>query len=331
MAEVERVAAAERSTIGQEVAPSRGPSRSSGSVVRRPRLGRALPYLALLPAFVTFVLLLGYPVVLVVETSFQHMGLRELINGGVTWIGFQNYQAIFANPEFIAATVRTFAFMAVNVALTIVLGTLVAVGMSRMRRSVRLLLSIAMVLAWATPALTGSVVFQWLFDSKLGVVNWALSSPGIFGDWLNHSWFETGLSTFGIITLLIVWQAIPFVAFSLFAGILSIPPELYEAAKVDGGSERQVFRYVTLPALAPLLLMLAFLSVIWDFKVFTQVWTMRQGGPDGQTVTLSIFTYITGLSQRQFGLASAISVVMVLLLLVVLIPYIRRMLRQVDV
>jgi N,N'-diacetylchitobiose transport system permease protein len=299
--------------------------------VRRPRLGRALPYLALLPAFVTFVLLLGYPVLLVIETSFQHMGLRELINGGVTWIGFQNYATIFANPEFVAATVRTFAFMAVNVALTIVLGMLVAVAMSRLRRSVRLLLSIAMVLAWATPALTGSVVFQWLFDSKLGVVNWALSSPGIFGDWLNHSWFETGLSTFGIITLLIVWQAIPFVAFSLYAGILSIPPELYEAAEVDGGSGRQVFRYVTLPALAPLLLMLAFLSVIWDFKVFTQVWTMRQGGPDGQTVTLSIFTYITGLSQRQFGIAAAVSVVMVLLLLVVLIPYIRRMLRQVDV
>jgi N,N'-diacetylchitobiose transport system permease protein len=330
VAEVERMAVAQRSPIGPEAAPSRRSSRSSGTVIRRPRLARALPYLAMLPALVTFLLLLGYPVALVVATSFQHLGLRELINGGVTWIGLQNYQSIVANPEFLAATVRTFVFMAVNVALTIVLGMAVAVGMSRMRRSVRLLLSIAMVLAWATPALTGSVVFQWLFDSKLGVVNWALSSPGIFGDWLNHSWFDTGLSTFGIISLLIVWQAIPFVAFSLFAGILSIPPELYEAAKVDGGSERQVFRYVTLPALAPLLLMLAFLSVIWDFKVFTQVWTMRQGGPDGQTVTLSIFTYITGLSQRQFGIASAISVVRVLLLLIVLIPYIRRMLRQVD-
>jgi N,N'-diacetylchitobiose transport system permease protein len=327
VAEVERVAAADRSPAGRQVAPSR---RAPARLGRRFRPSRALPYFALLPALVTFLVLLGYPVLLVIETSFQHMGLRELINGGVTWVGFQNYQTIFANPEFVAATVRTFAFMAVNVTLTIVLGTLVAVAMSRLRRSVRLLLSIAMVLAWATPALTGSVVFQWLFDSKLGVVNWAISSFGVFGDWLNHSWFDTGLSTFGIITLLIVWQAIPFVAFSLYAGILSIPPELYEAARVDGGSERQVFRHVTLPSIAPLGLMLTFLSIIWDFKVFTQIWTVRQGGPDGQTVTLSIFAYFTGLSQRQFGIAAAVSVVMVLLLLIVLIPYIRRMLRQVD-
>jgi len=324
VAEVERVAPADRSPAGRDGAPSRRPGR-------RLRPSAALPYLALLPALLTFVLLLGYPVALVVATSFQHMGLKELISGTTTWVGFENYRTTLGNPEFVAVTIRTFVFMAVNVALTIVLGTMVALALGRLRRSVRLVLSVAMVLAWAMPALTGSVVFQWLFDSKLGVVNWAISSLGIFGDWLNHSWFDTGLSTFGIITLLIVWQAIPFVAFSLYAGILTIPAELYEAGRVDGASERQLFRHVTLPAIAPLLLMLGFLSIIWDFKVFTQIWTMRQGGPDGQTVTLSIFTYFTGLSQRQFGIAASISVVMVLLLLVVLVPYIRRMLRQVDV
>jgi N,N'-diacetylchitobiose transport system permease protein len=182
-----------------------------------------------------------------------------------------------------------------------------------------------MVLAWATPALTGSVIFQWIFDSKLGIVNWALSSMGIFGDWLNHSWFDTGLSTFAIITLLIVWQSIPFVAFSLYAGILAIPKEQIEAARVDGASESQVFRHITLPAIRPLLMILTFLSIIWDFKVFTQIYTMLQGGPDGQTVTLSIYAYIKGLSESRYGIAAAVSVVMVMLLMVVLIPYIRSM------
>lgn len=307
-------------------APAVAPSHRARSAA----LGRAMPYLALLPALVTFLVLLGYPVLLVVATSFQHMGLKELISGGTTWVGLQNFQAIFANPEFIAVTIRTSLFMAVNVALTVVLGTLVALALARLNRTVRLLLSMAMILAWATPALTGSVVFQWLFDSKLGVVNWALSSVGFLGDWLNHSWFETGISTFAIITLLIVWQAIPFVAFSLYAGLLAIPGDLFEAARVDGATERQIFWNVTLPSLRPLLMMLVFLSIIWDFKVFTQVWTMRQGGPDGQTITLSIFAYITGLSQRQFGVAAAVSVVMVLLLLLVLVPYIRRMLKSED-
>ncbi len=263
-----------RGALGPAIAPSRRRRRGA-------RLGRALPYLAIAPALVTFVLLLGYPVFLVVETSLQHMGLRELINGGVTWVGLQNFQTIIRDPEFASAVIRTFLFMTLNVVLTIALGTLAALLLERLGRWVRLLFSGAMILAWATPALTGSVIFQWLFDSKLGVVNWAISSLGIFGDWLNHGWFDTGMSTFGIITMLIVWQGIPFVAFSLYAGILTIPGELPEAARVDGASERQIFRYVTLPAIRPLLMVLTFLSIIWDFKVFTQVWTMAQGGPDG--------------------------------------------------
>jgi N,N'-diacetylchitobiose transport system permease protein len=287
--------------------------------------GKLLPYLAILPAVVTFVILLGIPVVLVIETSLQHFGLRELINGGQTWVGLANFQTIIGDPEFITVVVRTFVFMAANVALTIALGTLVAILLERLNAKVRLLLSVAMVLAWATPALTGSVIFQWLFDSKLGIVNWALSSMGVFGDWLNHSWFDTGLSTFAIITLLIVWQSIPFVAFSLYAGILAIPKEQIEAARVDGASERQVFRHITLPAIRPLLMILTFLSIIWDFKVFTQIYTMLQGGPDGQTVTLSIYAYIKGLSESRYGIAAAVSVVMVMLLMVVLIPYIRSM------
>ena len=312
-----------RSPSGPAAAPSTAPVRRR----RRSLTRRSLPYLALAPALVTFLLLLGYPVALVVTTSLQHLGLKELMTGATTWVGLSNYQSILSDPEFVDVTVRTFGFTAVNVALTLVLGTLVALLLERVRRSVRLVLSIAMILAWSMPALTGSVTFQWLFDSKLGLVNWAISSLGVFGDWLNHSWFETGLSTFFVITLLIVWQAIPFVAFSLYAGILAIANELPEAARVDGANERQIFRYVTLPAIRPLIMVLAFLSIIWDFKVFTQVWTIRQGGPDGETTTLSLFAYITGVSRSQFGVASAVSVLMVLLLLAVLIPYIRSMLR----
>jgi N,N'-diacetylchitobiose transport system permease protein len=291
----------------------------------RTTVGKLLPYLAIAPAVVTFVVLLGIPVLLVLATSIQHFGLRELINGGQTWVGPANFLTILGDPEFITVVVRTFLFMAANVALTIVVGMLIALLLERLETKVRLILSAAMVLAWATPALTGSVIFQWLFDSKLGVVNWALSSLGFLGDWLNHSWFDTGFSTFAIITLLIVWQSVPFVAFSLYAGILSISREQLEAARVDGASERQVFWHITLPSVRPLLLVLTFLSIIWDFKVFTQIYTMLQGGPDGQTVTLSIYAYIKGLSESRYGIAAAVSVVMVLLLLVVLIPYIRQM------
>ncbi len=310
-----------RQAPGPAVAPSR-PFRA------RRALGRTLPYLALLPTLVAFLLLLGYPVLRLVATSLQHWGLKELFSGTTTWVGLANYQRIIADPEFATVLVRTFAFTTACVGLTVLLGLLVALLMERLSRVVRVLLSGAMVLAWATPTVTGVVVFQWLFDSKLGVVNWAISSLGVFGDWLNHSWFETGISTFGIIVLLIVWQAIPFVALSLYAGLLGISRELHEAARVDGASERQIFWHVTLPLLRPLLFMLTFLSIIWDFKVFTQVYAMRQGGPDGQTVTMSVYSYIVGISQSHYDIAAAVSMVMVVLLLIVLIPYIRTMIRS---
>ena len=203
------------------VAPSR--HRSNTRIVHD-----TLPYLALLPTVVTFVVLLGYPVLLLFETSLQKFGLFEIINHVTTWIGFQNYydllfQSPAGLPDFLTVLFRTTVFMAVNVTLTIFFGTLVALLLERLNRFVRLILTSAMVLAWAMPVVTGAVLFQWLFDSKLGVVNWAISQLGVFGDYLNHSWFETGLTTFGVITLLIVWQAIPFVALSLYAGILSIP------------------------------------------------------------------------------------------------------------
>lgn len=284
-----------------------------------------LPYLAILPTLVTFVVLLGYPVLLVVLLSLQKYNLAELFNHTTTWIGLQNYREILGNAQFITIVIRTFLFTIANVGLTVVLGTLVALLLDRLGRWVRLAVSVAMVLAWAVPAVTGSVIFQWLFDSKFGVVNWVLTSVGIFGDFTNHSWFDTGFSTFAIITMLIVWQAIPFVAFSLFAGIGSIPKEEFEAVRVDGAGEWAIFRWITFPSLAPLFMILTFLSSIWDFKVFTQIWTMRQGGPNNETVTLSVYAYQVGIAGNRFGVAAAVSCVMVAILLVVLVPYIRRM------
>ena len=309
------------STPRRRGAPARG--RIAGVAPRR-----LLVYLPLLPALFAFIVLLGYPVFLAVTISFQKMGLRELISRETVWVGFQNYITIFSDPTFWTITIRTIGFTAVNVVLTIVLGMGIALLLGALGKWLRMALSIALILAWATPALTASVIFQWLFDSKFGIVNWALTSIGIFGDYTNHSWFATGLSTFFVIGLLIVWQAIPFVAFSLRAGILSIPTDQYEAAKVDGASDIGIFRRITLPSILPLVFILTFLSAIWDFKVFTQIWTVRQGGPDGQTVTLAISAYLKGIAQAQYGVASAIAVVMVLILTVLLIPYLRTMLRS---
>jgi N,N'-diacetylchitobiose transport system permease protein len=311
---------------GQDVASSRHRTRNLS-------IRRVGPYLAIAPAILTFVVLLGIPVAVLFETSFQKFGIFELINNVTTWVGLQNYIDILFQspqglPDFPTVFFRTLVFMLVCVVCTVTSGMLIALLLDRLNKWVRLMVTASMILAWAMPTVTGAVLFQWLFDSKLGVVNWAISSLGIFGDYLNHSWFETGLTTFGVCALLIVWQSIPFVALSLYAGILAVPKELPEAARVDGASERQIFRHITLPAVRPLLLMLVFLSVVWDFKVFTQVYAIDQGGPAGQTITLSVYSYVVGISESKYGYAAASAVIMMLLLILVLVPVIRRMIKS---
>jgi N,N'-diacetylchitobiose transport system permease protein len=300
----------------------------AGSAAAGPgRRARVLPYLLILPSVVAFAALLGYPLYQVVRISLLRLDLAELIQRTTVFVGLANYRAIFTDPFFWSVTVRTVVFTAACVALTMVLATLLALLLERLGRAMRLALSIALVLAWATPPLTATVVWQWLFDTQFGVVNWVLTAAGV-GDFSNHAWFDTGLSTFAIITLIIVWQAIPFVALTLYAGLTAIPRELYEAIRVDGAGAWQTFRSLILPVLRPLFLITTFLSIIWDFKVFTQVFLVRHGGPDRQTITLSLYAYQEGIASSHFGKAAAVSMVMVVMLVLALTFYIRYMLRS---
>jgi len=316
-------------------APATG-ATAAAVTVGPPRAGsrrraRTLPYLLVLPSVVAFVALLGYPLYQVFRISLLKLDLPELIQRRTVFVGLANYRAILDDPFFWSVVLRTVAFTATCVVLTMVLATCVALLLERLGRWLRLAVQVSLVLTWAMPALTATVVWQWLFDTQFGVVNWLLTSLGV-GDFEGHSWFATGLSTFAVITIVVVWQAVPFVAITLYAGLTAIPQELREAMRVDGAGPWRVFRSLIVPALKPLFMITAFLSIIWDFKVFTQVWLVRQGGPDRQTVTLALYAYQKGIATSQFGRAAAISVVMVVLLLGALVFYIRQMLRvQEDV
>jgi N,N'-diacetylchitobiose transport system permease protein len=290
---------------------------------------RALPFLLVLPSVVAFAGLLGYPLYQVGRISLLKLDLGELVQGRTVFVGLANYQAILGDPFFWSVVVRTVVFTAACVALTMVAATGVALLLERLGRRLRLAVQISLVLAWAMPPITATVVWQWLFDTQFGVVNWLLTALGAEG-FAEHSWFATGLSTFAVITLIVVWQAIPFVAITLYAGLTAIPSELREAMRVDGAGPVQVFRSLILPILKPLFMITAFLSIIWDFKVFTQIWLVRQGGPDRQTITLALYAYQEGIATSHFGRAAAISMVMVLLLLVALVAYIRQMLRSME-
>src|SRR5947207_1993415 len=139
--------------------------------------------------------------------------------------------------------------------------------------AVIVLLTSGLVFIWAIPPVVAVDIWQWMFDFEFGVVNWALTALGA-GHFIHHNWFALPLEGFTVITLLVVWGAIPFVSITLFAALAQIPRELVDSAQVDGANGWQVFWSVTTPILKPIFLILISLSIIWDFQVFTQIWVM---------------------------------------------------------
>ena len=302
--------------------------RAARAEKRRPgRFGdRVLPYLLLLPALAAILVLLAWPLVQVLAISFRKLDIGQLVSGKTIWIGFDNYTSALSDPEFWTVTVRTLVFTASIVAATILGGLLLAVLMRHLGPVVRVILQVTLVLAWATPVIATTTVFQWIFDEQYGILNKTLDRLGFHG-FIGFSWFSSGASTLTVIGLLIVWQAVPFVTFSLYAGLVGVPQEQYEAAGMDGAGPWQTFRAVTWPAIAPITTMVTFLSVLWDFNAFAQIWAIREGGPDGGSTTLAVVLYLKGIAGNHFGAAGAIATLMLILLALITGRYIQLLVR----
>jgi N,N'-diacetylchitobiose transport system permease protein len=309
---------------GADPAPTRA-ARGRGRPRRR--AGGAWPYLLVLPTVLAAAYLLFYPLLRSLLISLQHFRTGELIRGGAQFVGLDNYRELVSDPEFWEVLRRTAVWTAVNVVLIVGLSTGVALLLARLGLRMRLAVMSALVLVWAVPVLAATTVFQWLFQSRLGVVNWALTSIGL-DRFEGYTWFAHGTATFGILVVLVVWQSVPFAALTLYAGLTTIPDELYESARIDGASAPQIFRVITFPMLRTLFGLITSLEVIWVFKCFAQIWAITQGGPDDATTTLPVYAFQVAQTLHKYDLGAAASTLTVLILLVVLVPHLRHLYRN---
>ncbi|WP_082598282.1 MULTISPECIES: carbohydrate ABC transporter permease [unclassified Kitasatospora] len=293
----------------------------------RARLGALLPYLLVAPTLLGAAYLLLYPVLRNLLMSVQHFRMAQLIRGNPEFVGLRNYTELLGDPEFWTVVRRTLGWTALNTALITVLGTLVALLLVRLGRWLRLAVLSALVLTWATPVIAATTVFQWLFQSRYGVVNWLLDQLGLHG-FREYAWFAHGGPTFAVLVALVVWQSVPFAALTLYGGLTTVPAELYESARLDGAGRWQTFRLVTFPLLRPLFALVTSLEVIWTFKCFAQIWVVSQGGPSGATTTLPVYAFQVAQSLHKYDVGSAASTLTVLILLGALLVNLRRMFRQ---
>ncbi|WP_405461303.1 sugar ABC transporter permease [Streptomyces sp. NBC_00101] len=285
------------------------------------------PYLLVAPTVIGFALLLAYPLVRNLLISFQHYGMAELIRGHASSAGLENYSAILRDDEFWQVVRRTLLWTAVNVVLIMVIGTAVALMLQHLGKKMRTLVLVGLVLAWASPVIATTTVFQWLFASRLGVVNWLLVRLG-FDSFEGYSWFAHGPAAFTVLVLLVVWQSVPFVAVTLHSALTTVPAELFESARIDGAGGWRIFRSLTLPLLRPVFGLVLSLEVIWVFRCFAQIWAVTEGGPGGATTTLPVYAYRVAQSLHRYDLGAAAATVTVLILVGALVLYFRQMFRQ---
>ncbi len=307
-------------------------------VEQRPRADRSrrtvavalAPWLLLAPAAAVLLVLTGYPLVRLVVTSTQRYGRAQVFGAPPEYVGLDNYRTVLSDPVFWTVLWRSVAFCAVNVALTMVLGMLVALLLTRLGRAMRTLVTVGLLLAWAMPALTAIVIWGWMFDAEYGVVNYLLASVGL-GE-AGHSWLIDPLSFFAVATIVVTWQSVPFVAFTLYAGLTQVSDDVLEAAQLDGANGWQRFRSIVIPVIRPILLIVTVLQVIWDLRVFTQIFALQDsGGIASKTNTIGVYIYQVGVAQGRFDVGSAIAVLMVLIMLAASFVYVRQIVRTEEV
>ena len=290
----------------------------------------AAPYLLIAPVVLTIAAILGYPLYQLARLSFQKYGLFELIAHHGTSVGWANYSSVLHDHVFWHVLLRTIVFTIANVAFAMGIGTLLALLLTKVSSFVRVLLTAALVLAWAMPPVVAVQVWIWMTNPENGVLNYALTKLHV-GDYSQHDWLGSPFSQLSLTTSLIVWGSIPFIVVTVYAGLSQVPHELVEAAEIDGARAWRVFLDVTLPILKPIFLILTSLSIIWDFGVFTQPFLLiGQASINTSNELMGIYLYEVGYVKTDYARGATISILMLLIVAVLSIVYVRKMVKTGD-
>jgi len=288
------------------------------------RSERLLGYAMLAPAAALLSLVVVYPVVQLVLTSFRQLdqGSRA---GAAPFVGFENYAFALADPRFWGATGNTVLYIVLTVpaALAVGLGLALLANLPfRVKWPVRL----GLLLPWALPLVFAGLIFRWFFDYQQGIVNDVLLRLGF----ARLQWLSSPGLAFAATSIAIVWKSSSFVALVLLAGLQAIPRELYEAAAVDGASAWQRFRSVTLPALGPAIVVALIFRTITAIQTFDIPYAMTGGGPGEATETLAMYIHKTTIDFLDFGYGSALAVLMFLVSAAATSVYLRHLGRKED-
>jgi multiple sugar transport system permease protein len=269
----------------------------------------ASPYLFILPFVIFCLVLLLYPVVYSLALSFREATVETFVSGEMPFNGLKQYQTALADPIFWRALINTILFAFFSILFQFAIGFLLALLFQANFPLKNFCLALLLI-PWVSPVLTAANIFKGLFN-EVGPINrlFQLIGMGPF------PWLSDPDYAFPATIVANIWIGFPFNFILLYAGMRSIPEDVYEAAKIDGATFWKRVGYITLPLLKPVSFAVLMLGTIYTVKVFDLVWIMTAGGPANGTHLLSTYAYQVGFSLLNFGQAAAIATLMVLLVL----------------
>jgi len=259
------------------------------------------------PALIALAVFFVVPVVsslLLSLTDFDIYALADLSN--LRWIGLENYARLLGNPLFWQAMKNTVLFAVIGVPLSIAASLGAALLLNARTVKWRPMWRVIFFAPFVTTLVATAVLWNYLLNTRYGVINWALTSLGLPAvDWLGDP-----TTSIPAILLFVVWKTFGYNMLIFLAVLQTVPDELHEAARIDGAGPWSRFRHVTLPAIAPTLLLVSIISVAGFFQLFAEPYVMTQGGPAQSTVTVLYFMYEEGFKWWNLGSASAVAFVL---------------------
>ncbi|MEO5964763.1 MAG: sugar ABC transporter permease [Candidatus Limnocylindrales bacterium] len=266
------------------------------------------------PFVILFLVFLAFPIVASFILSFTSFGLRDLQNPvGATFVGLQNYVDLLSDPKFWASLLNTVYFVVVGVPITLALGLLIANALNRGITRFRTVFRVGYYLPVITSIVAIAVVWRFLLNPDVGLINMLLASLGIKGP----AWLADPALAMPSIIAMAVWRNLGFAMIVFLAGLQAIPASLYEAASIDGAGRGQSFRYVTLPMLRPTILFMTVITTIGYLQLFEEPFVMTGGGPLDRTLSVTMYMYQQGFTFFHQGYASAVAYVLFVIVAIV--------------
>jgi len=281
-------------------------------------------YLLILPSLIVIFSVIIWPVLYSLYISFHKMYMVHPEE--FPFIGFQNYSKAFHNPVFWAALGHTFYFIGASVGISIILGLGIALVLNQEFRG-RAFMRGLILLPWALSSAVNGIMWRWIYNGSYGALNGLLLQLG----WIDSYkvWLANPKVAMNLVVIAEVWKETPVGVIFILSFLQTIPNSLYEAAKVDGANAWSRFKYITLPLLKPIILLLIVLKSIWAIKdSFDIIYMITRGGPGNSTQVITFYTYVITFRFLRFGYGAALAYLITLATLIFTVVYVRLFYRR---